>query len=37
MVVDGSVIEREGEEMSVSVLQNAVGGALFIESNGTHT
>jgi hypothetical protein len=37
MVVDRSIIEREGEEMNVSVLRNAVGGALFIASNGTPT
>ena len=33
MVVDGSIIEREGEDMNVRVLRNAMGGALFIASN----
>jgi hypothetical protein len=41
MVVDGSLIEREEEEeikaMNVSVLSNAVGGAVIIASNATST
>ena len=40
MVVDGSLIEREEEEikaMNVSVLPNAVGGAVIIASNATST
>ena len=40
MVVDGSLIEREEEEikaMNVSILPNVVGGALIISSNATPT
>ena len=40
MVVDGSLIEREGKEMkamNMSVLPNAMGGVVFIASNATPT
>jgi hypothetical protein len=40
MVVDGSLTKREGEEikaMNMSILPNAVGGAVFIVSNATPT
>ena len=39
MVVDGSLIEREGviKAMNVRILANAVGCAVFIASNATPT